>query len=70
MCKHIFAWSSFACFTWNVSEVNATKINLFIFIAEPKQVGSEGANVILGIPLCIFPVRGGREGQSAWLFRG
>ena len=51
MCKHIFAWSPCACFTWNVSEVNATKINLFIFIAEPKQVGSEGANVILGIPL-------------------
>lgn len=46
MCKHIFAWSPCACFTWNVSEVNATKINLFIFIAEPKQVGSEGAGTI------------------------
>ena len=33
------------CSTWNVSEVSAAKIHLCIFIAEPKRVGSEGANM-------------------------
>ena len=28
----------------NISEVSAAKIYLYIFIAEPKRVGSEGAN--------------------------
>ena len=33
------------CSTWNVSEVSAAKNTIVFFIAEPKQVGSEGANI-------------------------
>ena len=45
ICEHIFAWKPWLCFTWNVSEVSAAKNTLVFFIAEPKQVGSEGANI-------------------------
>ena len=43
--KYFVATLAIACFTWNVSEVSAAKICLYIFIAKPKRVGSEGANI-------------------------